>query len=244
MRASITAAVILAMSGSVAVAASSATVAAISKALADPARADQQGDDARRKAADVLAFSGVKPGDALVDFLPGRGYWTRIFTGIVGPRGEVVTMWPKVAAQRAEPVIAALKEKGVKAQFLVTETNLPSTPKPVDLFWTVENYHDIANAGGEPAIAAFNKAVFATLKHGGTYVVIDHDDTPGAGIADTSTKHRIEGAAVKAQVTTAGFQFVGESDALRHSGDDHSKPVFDPSVRGMTDQFVYKFRKP
>ena len=57
---------------------------AVSAALADPARADQAVDDARRKAAETLIFSGVGPGDTVIDYLPGKGYWTRIFTGVVG----------------------------------------------------------------------------------------------------------------------------------------------------------------
>ncbi len=75
-------------------------------------------------------------------------------------------------------------------------------------------------------------------------VVIDHADAAGTGLSGTSTKHRIDPAAVKAEVVKAGFEFVGESDVLRNPADDHSANVFDPSIRGHTDQFVYKFRKP
>jgi predicted methyltransferase len=56
--------------------------------------------------------------------------------------------------------------------------------------------------------------------------------------------HRIDPAVVKQEVTAAGFKFEGESPLLRNAADDHTKAVFDPSLRGHTDQFVYKFRKP
>ncbi len=218
----------------------------IAKALADPARADQQGDDARRRAAEVLTFSGVKPGNVVVDYLPGAGYWTRIFTGIVGPKGHVYAVWPAAGAKYAEKSLPALQARNlanVTAQ--VQATNLPTSPVPVDLFWTVQNYHDIPNNGaGEPALRAFDAAVFRMLKRGGTYVVIDHADAAGTGMRDTETLHRIDPAAVKAQVQAAGFKFVGESTVLRNPADDHGKPVFDPAIRGTTDQFVYKFRKP
>ena len=220
--------------------------AAVTKALADPARADQQGDDARRKAADVVAFSGLKPGNVVVDYLPGAGYWTRIFTGVVGAKGHVYAIWPAAGAKYAEKALPALQARGfanVTAE--VQATNLPTSPQPVDVFWTAQNYHDIPNNGaGEPALRAFDAAVFRMLKRGGTYIVIDHADAAGTGMSGTETRHRIDPAAVKAQVQAAGFKFVGESTELRNPADDHSKVVFDPEIRGKTDQFVYKFRKP
>jgi predicted methyltransferase len=219
---------------------------AIVKALADPARTDQQGDDARRKAAEVLAFSGVKSGNVVVDYLPGAGYWTRIFTGVVGPKGRVYAIWPAAGAKYAEKSLPALQGRGLaNVTAEVQAGNLPTSPVPVDIFWTAQNYHDIPNHGaGEPALRAFDGAVFRMLKRGGTYIVIDHADAPGSGMSGTETRHRIDPAAVKAQVQAAGFKFVGESTVLRNPADDHSKPVFDPAIRGMTDQFVYKFRKP
>jgi predicted methyltransferase len=220
---------------------------AVTKALADPARADQQGDDAKRKAAEVLAFSGVKPGDTVIDFLPGaKYYWTRIFTGIVGPKGHVDAMWPAAMGERATKTMPAFNAlKSPNATYVVTKDNLPSSDRPVDLFWTVQNYHDLANKGaGEPALRAFDTAVFKLLKKGGTYVVIDHADAAGTGLAGTETRHRIDPAMVRSQVEAAGFRFVGQSRALSNPADDHSKGVFDPAIRGKTDQFVYKFRKP
>ncbi|MCU6455219.1 methyltransferase [Sphingomonas sp. A2-49] len=219
---------------------------AITRALADPDRADQAGDDTRRAAAAVLAFSGVKPGDTVVDYLPGSGYWTRIFTGIVGAKGKVYALWPAAGAKYAEKSLPALQARGlanVTAQ--VQPTNLPTAPAPVDLFWTVQNYHDIPNKGaGEPALRAFDAAVFKLLKKGGTYVVIDHADAPGTGLTGTETRHRIDPAAVRSQVEAAGFRFAGASKVLANPADDHGKNVFDPAIRGRTDQFVLKFRKP
>ena len=218
----------------------------VARALADPARADQQGDDARRQAAAVVAFSGLKPGQTVVDYLPGSGYWTRIFSGVVGAKGRVYAVWPAAGARYAEKSLPALKARGLaNVTAEVQATNLPTAPTPVDLVWTVQNYHDIPNKGaGEPALRAFDAAVFRMLKRGGTYVIIDHADKPGSEMTGTDTTHRIDPAAVKRQVTSAGFTFVGESRVLRNPADDHSKNVFDPAIRGKTDQFVYKFRKP
>jgi predicted methyltransferase len=221
------------------------TKAAVTAALADPARADQAVDDARRKALESIVFSGVGPGDTVIDYIPGKGYWTRIFTGVVGPKGHVYPMWPAAAASRATATVDDLKSRNLaNVTPVVQTTNLPASDTPVDLFWTVENYHDVANNGGEQALAAVNKGIFNLLKPGGIYIVIDHASAPGTGITTTNTLHRIEPAAVKAQVIAAGFKFVGESNALRNPADDHSLKVFDPAIRGHTDQFIYKFRKP
>ena len=213
---------------------------AIRAALADPARADQQGDDERRQSAAVLAFSGIKPGDSVADYLPGQGYWTRIFAGIVGPRGHVYAWWPQGAERYAERTLPALQARGLaNVTAEVQATKVPSAPVPLDLFWTAQNYHDIP-AG---AVTAFNAAVFRALKPGGTYLVIDHADARGAP-PTTPSKHRIDPAVVRSQVTAAGFRFVGQSTVLANPADDHSLPVFDPAIRGRTDQFVFKFRKP
>ncbi|MDR6147983.1 putative methyltransferase [Sphingomonas sp. SORGH_AS870] len=223
-----------------------AVPAYITAALADPARAEQAGDDARRQAAAVLAFSGVKPGDTVIDYLPGKGYWTRILSGIVGPKGHVYAYWPAAAQRYAEKSLGAIQALNLpNATVQVQAVNIPVSDQPIDLFWTVQNYHDVANKdAGEPALRAFDQAVFKLLKSGGTYVIIDHADTVGKGLADTNTTHRIDPDYVKRQVQSVGFRFVGESRVLRNPEDDHSKNVFDPAIRGRTDQFVYKFRKP
>ncbi|RDE05005.1 methyltransferase [Sphingomonas aracearum] len=229
----------------IAPAATPAVPAYVRSALAAPARADQAADDARRQAAAVLAFSGVKPGDTVVDFLPGGGYWTRIFSGIVGPRGRVLAIWPQAGAKYAEKSLPALKARNLANVTPSVDPALLTVDRPVDLVWTVQNYHDAANNGaGEAGLAALNAAVFKALKPGGTYVLIDHAATAGSGLAATSTTHRIDPVAAKAQVLKAGFQFVGESRVLANPADDHGKNVFDPTIRGHTDQFVFKFRRP
>ena len=214
------------------------TRAAVKASLADPARADQAGDDQRRQAAEVLAFSGVGPGDTVSDFLPGQGYWTRIFSGVVGPKGRVHAIWPGPASERAQAGIAALQARGL-ANVDAAAVSSFALPADADLVWTVQNYHDIPAA----AIGQLNAAVFKALKPGGAYLIIDHADAPGA-VRTEPFKHRIDPAVVKAQVTAAGFKFVGASNVLANPADDHSKSVFDPALRGHTDQFVFKFRKP
>ena len=120
-----------------------------------------------------------------------------------------------------------------------------SVPKPVDVAFTSQNYHDYPDSFMGPTDPALlDKAVFAALKPGGVYIVIDHAAATGSGLRDTETLHRIDPAFVRKQVTDAGFVYVGESGVLRNPADDHTLKVFDKSIRGHTDQFAYKFRKP
>jgi predicted methyltransferase len=93
-------------------------------------------------------------------------------------------------------------------------------------------------------MAAVNKAIYDALKPGGLYIVLDHIAEAGSGLRDTNTLHRIDPETVKKEVTAAGFEFAGEDSGLRNPSDPHTKNVFDPSIRGKTDQFVFKFRKP
>jgi len=123
--------------------------------------------------------------------------------------------------------------------------NAPALPAGLDAVFIRQNYHDLHDKFMGPAdVAAFNRNVFAALKPGGVYVVLDHGDAAGTGLKDTDTLHRIDVAAVKSEVLAAGFVLDGESAVLANPGDDHTKNVFDPSIRGKTDQFLLRFRKP
>jgi predicted methyltransferase len=93
-------------------------------------------------------------------------------------------------------------------------------------------------------MAKFDKQVYDALKPGGLFVVIDHVAPAGSSLADTNTLHRIDPAAVRREVESAGFVFDGESNPLRNAQDPHTVKVFDKSIRGHTDQFIYRFRKP
>jgi predicted methyltransferase len=115
--------------------------------------------------------------------------------------------------------------------------------EPVDVVFTAQNYHDVHNVPNID-LAAFNKSVFDALKPGGVYVVLDHAAAAGSGGRDTSTLHRIDPETVKSEVLAAGFVLAGQSKVLENAQDAHTVPVFDPSIRGKTDQFILKFRKP
>jgi predicted methyltransferase len=222
----------------------------IAAAAADPARSDQAAQDAKRHGPEILAFAGVRPGAKIVDLIPGGGYWTRLFAKSVGPKGHVYGIWPaeyaKVDSDEPGPYRTLIAAPGYgNVSVLDQPAAALATPEPVDLVFTAQNYHDYMDKFMGPVDpATLNKAVFAALKPGGIYLIVDHVAAAGSGHRDTDTLHRIDPASVKAEVVAAGFRFVGESHLLANPTDDHSKKVFDPSVRGRTDQFIYKFRKP
>ena len=231
-------------------AAAPATVSpAVAAALADKGRAEQKADDARRHPGEVITFTGAKAGDKVVDLIPGSGYWTKIFSKVVGPNGHVFMVWPNEYAKEAHPdpeKNALLAKQGYPNTSVITQPGAAfATPEPVDLVFTVQNYHDYPDKFmGRIDPMVFNRAVFKALKPGGAFVVIDHVAEAGSGMRDTDTLHRIDPAIVKKQVTAAGFVFEGESNVLRNPKDDLKKVVFDKAIRGHTDQFIYRFRKP
>jgi predicted methyltransferase len=223
-------------------AAQAAPPAYVAAAIADPARpAEDVARDANRRPAEMVEFAGIKPGDRIVEFIPAAGYFTRIFARVTGPTGHVHLFVP-AAVEGLYNFGADARKLAAAYPNVSADIVAPADfkPEPADVFWTSQNYHDLApgTAGG------FNKRVFNLLKPGGVYIVLDHAAAAGSGARDGQTLHRIDPATVKAEVIAAGFQYVGETTVLANPADAHDKVVYDPSVRGKTDQFVYKFRKP
>ncbi|HEY5289352.1 MAG TPA: methyltransferase [Caulobacteraceae bacterium] len=221
----------------------------IAAAVADTSRSAADRDlDAARKPAETLAFVGVKPGQKVVDVFAGP-YFDRLFSSVVGAKGKVYMFIPaEVVKLKEAPALAngsAPFPDHPNVIALTAPIDAFSVPEPVDVVWIRQNYHDLHDKFMGPAnVPAFNAAVFKALKPGGEYIVIDHSAPNGSGLADTETAHRIDAAQVKKEVSAAGFRFSGESNLLRNPADPRTALVFDKAIRGKTDQFIYKFRKP
>jgi predicted methyltransferase len=222
---------------------------AIAAAVADPSRPAADRDrDAQRKPADMLAFAGVKPGMTVLDMLPGGGYFTRLFSSAVGPTGKVFAYVPDESLARSpkalDAVTAIAAEPAHKNVAPVHDPLMqPGPENTLDLVWTSQNYHDLHN-NPQVDLVAFNKLVYRSLKPGGVYVVLDHSAAAGSDPSVTKTLHRIEAATVRKEAEAAGFRFDGESKVLANPADPRTNNVFDPSIRGHTDQFILRFRKP
>jgi len=238
---------LLAFAAAVAPAAATRIDAVIGKAVADPARpADHREADPLRKPAETLAFSGVRPGMAVGEFYPGGGYFTRLLSDVVGPTGHVYGIendrW-KGAVDANNALLAEGRWKNVSMD--VQPFGTVKFPKPLDLAWITQNYHDLKIAKyGKVDTIAFDRAVYAALKPGGSFFILDHQGAPGLTDADIEKMHRINRDVVVKEVTSVGFKLAAEGNFLRRAGDDHTKPIFDPSIRGHTDQYALKFVRP
>jgi predicted methyltransferase len=224
-----------------------AVSATIAHAVDDPSRSQAQVDtDKDRKPAETLAFSGVKPGMVVGEFYPGGGYFTQMLSDVVGPAGHVYGLenegW-KGAVKADQEFVVEKKLTNVSIEGLPFGT--VRFPKPLDLVWVTQNYHDLKVAKfGQVDTAAFNHAVFLALKPGGIYFILDHEAPPGTEVEAIAKLHRIEKAQVIREVTAAGFKLVDEGKFLRRPDDDLSLPIFDKRVQGHTDQYALRFKKP
>lgn len=228
------AALLLCVSG-----AEAAPPANVAAAVSDPGRPEaDKAKDAARKPAEMLEFSGVKTGDKVGELLPGQGYFTRILSATVGPQGKVYAGVPAADLEKAKAMA-----KGNVEVVAMTPTSL-GFPEPVDVIFTAQNYHDFHLKRLNLDVAAVNKRLYDAIKPGGILLIIDHAAVPGAPIEVADSLHRIDPAVVRKEVEAAGFKFVGENNAVRNPADPKTGNVFDPSIRGKTDQFVYKFQKP
>ena len=221
----------------------------VQKALADPSRpAADRARDEGRKTAQLLAFAGVKPGMKVADFIMGGGYWTQVLAGVVGPKGKVYAYQPAEfiafrAAYGNEQDAAVAGRANVVAKR--ESVGAIAFPEKLDLIMTVQNWHDLhLNFAPEGTAGATAKRLYDALKPGGTLLVIDHAAVAGAPRTVADTLHRIDPARARAEIEAAGFRFDGESPLLRAPGDPKTELVFSPAIRGKTDQFVYRFRKP
>lgn len=219
----------------------------VTHAVADDSRPKADvAADALRDPADTLAFAGVKPGMVVGELFPGGGYFTRLLSDIVGPKGKVYGLenagWKDAVA--ADQQLVAEPGRGNVALDVETFGQF-KLPQPIDLFWITQNYHDLHIAKyGAVDLADFNRRVFAALKPGGVYFILDHQANPGTTTEQIVALHRIEKAQIVREVEAAGFRLVKEGDFLHRPADDHTKSIFDPAIRGHTDQYALKFVKP
>lgn len=218
--------------------------AAIASALGSPARpAGDKEQDARRRAAEIIAFAGAKPGDKVADIYAGGGYFTRAFASVVGPTGKVYAAFSRESA--ASQALAATPGYANIAVIAKPWAEF-AAPEPLDIVFNSQFYHDLYNPqyGGPGGAPAHNKAVFDALKPGGVLLIIDHAGPAGTGLRDVATTHRIDEEAARRDIAAAGFVYEGSIGVLRNPQDARTANVFDPAIRGKTDQFVLKFRKP
>ena len=226
----------------------------IAAALASPDRPEaDRAQDERRKAREFLEFAGIEPGMRVLDAFAASGYYTELLSRIVGPGGEVIAY--------NNPAYARFAAKGIEARYAgdrlpnvqqitaeVDQLVLP--PRSLDAVIFVMSFHDMYWRPADGSWARTDpmqmlRKLHAALKVGGVVIVQDHVAAPGGDTAEIVDKlHRIDPEVVRRDFKAAGFALESESPLFAHAEDDHSKGVFDPAIRGRTDQFLFKFRRP
>lgn len=225
----------------------------VAAGMAAPGRPKSATDlDDVRKPAEVLRFMGLRKGDRVLDYFTGTGYYADIIARAVGPKGHVVG-WNSAAFARREPVVKALADIRARnsntAFYSSPSTAIAFAPNSFDFALLHLVYHDAYWESAQFGLPRIDpntvvQAIWQAVKPGGTVAVIDHVAAPGGDTREVVEKlHRIDPAVVRADFERAGFVLEAQSDLLRVA-EDHSKNVFDPSIRGKTDRFVYRFRKP
>ncbi len=204
------------------------------------------------KQSELIRFARVDAGSTVIDVYPGDGDWTRIFSDVVGPKGRVFSFVPT-------EITEVMKDQFGKSQALAKEPGrenveavsadlvaMPNVTPPADVLWLHLFYHDLHTklVGAKGATAAdFNRVVYERLNPGGFYVIVDHFAAAGTGTSDAQSLHRIDPASVRKEVEAAGFVLDAESTILARKDDTHSIKAFDPSIKGKTDRFAYRFVK-
>lgn len=213
-------------------------------AIDDPRPEAEVARDPQRHPLEMLGFIGLRPGQRIADIRPEEGYFTRLFAPVVGSEGRVYAFVPTLTAGREQGFAEGLQADYGNVVPVIGLLDEMSFPEPLDVVFMGQEYHDFHIDRFDVDVAEMNRRVFAALRPGGAYVILDHSGRPGTGHSEVSTLHRIEGASLRREVEAAGFIFEGETRVLANSDDPLDISVFDENIRGRTDQFVYRFRKP
>ncbi len=223
------------------------TPANIKRAVESDARTDEQrARDSGRKPAEILTLAAIEEGAHIIEFAAFGHYYTTLLVDAVGADGHVdmVDMpWTERFGGEPARAFAAAHENATYTQVHYNEADLPDNDDAVTM---VLFYHDLTRESADQSAdtADMNTRIFAALKPGGIYLVVDHKAEDGSGWRDASTLHRIDAQTIIDEVTAAGFELTSNSDVLANSADDRTLNMRDPSIRGNTDRAVLVFRKP
>jgi predicted methyltransferase len=205
------------------------------------------------KQSELIRFARIDAGSTVIDVYPGDGDWTRLFSDVVGPEGRVYSFVPaEVAHFKNDPLgrMRTLAKEPGRENVEATSADLVAlseVTEPADVLWLHLFYHDLHTAliQAKGATAPdFNRAVYERLKPGGSYVIVDHAAAAGSGASAAQSLHRIDPASVREEVEAAGFVLDAVGTLLANEDDPHAIKVFDPSIKGETDRFAYRFVKP
>jgi predicted methyltransferase len=224
-------------------AARAAADAAIQAAIdSDERSAEMKARDPARMPAQVLALSGIAPGDHVIEIAGFGQYYTTILSAIVGPDGQVDVFDLPYTEDFGGEAAHAFAGSHANTDYHLIDYNEAEFPDDVDVVFNILYYHDLGPQ--EIDTAAMNAKLFESLKSGGAYVIVDHKAEDGSGWRDAGTIHRMGVETIVEEVTAAGFELEVDSDLLANPGDPRTEMVFSPGTRGATDRALFVFRKP
>jgi predicted methyltransferase len=206
--------------------------------------------DAGRHADELLAFFEIAPGMRLGEVGAGGGYTTELVARAIGDSGRVFAQNNRVVLQKFAAVPWSERLRGSVMRNVVRvdrelDDPFPPEARDLDAVYNVLFYHDTVWMGADRA--RMNQAIFAALRPGGFYYVIDHSARAGSGTADAQTLHRIDEAFVIAEIERAGFRLQAIGDFMRNPDDKrdwNASPRTAGERRGTSDRFALQFVKP
>jgi predicted methyltransferase len=217
--------------------------AAIQAAIdSDERSAEMKARDPARMPAQVLALSGIAPGDHVIEIAGFGQYYTTILSAIVGPDGQVDVFDLPYTEDFGGEAAHAFAGSHANTDYHLIDYNEAEFPDDVDVVFNILYYHDLGPQ--EIDTAAMNAKLFESLKSGGAYVIVDHKAEDGSGWRDAGTIHRMGVETIVEEVTAAGFELEVDSDLLANPDDPRTEMVFSPGTRGATDRALFVFRKP
>lgn len=199
---------------------------AVAKAIADSARSvENRARDQYRHPAETLAFFGVKPGQKLVEFSPGGGWYTEILARVPGPKGSYTAL---VSSPRgAEAATKLLADKKLTGQVATLDAAAGTSTVPAnsqDVVLTFRNVHNLVMNQNPAAAGNAFKSWFAMLKPGGTLGVVDHRLPEARDTAAEKKSGYLKRSTIVALATAAGFKLVGESEVNANPKDTADYP--------------------
>ncbi|WAT17383.1 methyltransferase [Aurantiacibacter sp. MUD11] len=225
------------------------------QAINDVARMDDRESDEARQPGELLAFAQIDKGEVVGDYIMGGGYWTRLLATAVGADGKVyafqptefIAFRPEYAEEQDAAIAPYTDDEGNPTRVFPLRAPVaePGWPEPLDTIITVMNFHDLfIPQMPEGTSDAAIQMLYDALKPGGTLVVVDHLAAEGGGLEAADQLHRMDRELALQALTEVGFVLEEESDLYSRPDDPRTANVFDESIRGRTDQFAWRLRKP
>ena len=221
----------------------------VNAALASDARSDaERARDANRKPLETLRFFGLRDDMKVVELVPGGGWYTKVLGPVLREKGQLYVALGanRVRGMLDQPGFEGVEFIDTRSTFERTEpfrlNNLDNVDLDVDDADLVVTFRNLHNFTPE-ARAMINAAVFASLKSGGLYGVIDHTARHMEPLT-SENRRRVDPVVAIKEILEAGFEFVDYSDLHYRPDDELRYEVGRRTVTGNTDRFTLLFRKP